>query len=58
VPDDVRLSDIEERFTRVCGKRGADVRPDFSGADDGVSAESQVVVICASLYCRVVAYVR
>jgi hypothetical protein len=26
-PDDVRLSDIERRF--VCGKRGADVRPDF-----------------------------
>jgi len=24
-------SDIEERFTcRVCGKRGADVRPDFN----------------------------
>jgi len=32
-PDDARLSDIEERFTcRVCGKRGADVRPDFNGA--------------------------
>ena len=30
-PDDVKLSDIEERFTcRVCGKRGADVRPDFN----------------------------
>jgi len=29
--DDVRLSDIEARFTcRVCGKRGADVRPDFN----------------------------
>ena len=29
--DDARLSDIEERFTcRVCGKRGADVRPDFN----------------------------
>jgi hypothetical protein len=28
--DDVRLSDIEPRFVcRVCGKRGADVRPDF-----------------------------
>jgi hypothetical protein len=27
----IRLSDIEERFTcRVCGKRGADVRPDFN----------------------------
>jgi hypothetical protein len=30
-PDAVRLSDIEERFTcRACGKRGADVRPDFN----------------------------
>ena len=29
-PDDVRLSDIEARFTcRACGKRGAVVRPDF-----------------------------
>ena len=30
-PDDARLSDIDDRFTcRVCGKRGADVRPDFN----------------------------
>jgi hypothetical protein len=29
-PDDVRLSDIEGQFTCTrCGKRGADVRPDF-----------------------------
>jgi hypothetical protein len=29
-PDDVRLSDIEPSFTcTACGKRGADVRPDF-----------------------------
>jgi hypothetical protein len=29
-PDDVRLSDIEPNFTCLaCGKRGADVRPDF-----------------------------
>ena len=29
-PDDVRLSDIEARFVcRACGKRGADVRPDW-----------------------------
>jgi hypothetical protein len=29
--DDVRLSDIEPRFTcRACGKRSADVRPDFN----------------------------
>ena len=30
-PDAVRLSDIEHRFVcEVCGKRGADVRPDFN----------------------------
>jgi hypothetical protein len=30
-PDDVRLSDIEPRFVcSACGKRGADVRPDFN----------------------------
>jgi hypothetical protein len=30
-PDDLRLSDIEGRFVcQVCGKRGADVRPDFN----------------------------
>jgi len=29
-PDDKRLSDIEPRFVcQVCGKRGADVRPNF-----------------------------
>jgi hypothetical protein len=29
-PDDVRLSDIEPKFVcSACGKRGADVRPDF-----------------------------
>jgi hypothetical protein len=35
-PDDVRLSDIEPRFVcTVCGKRGADVRPDFAPARMG-----------------------
>ena len=30
-PDDARLSDIEARFVcQACGKRGADVRPDFN----------------------------
>ena len=30
-PDDVRLSDVEDRFIcKACGKRGADVRPDFN----------------------------
>ena len=29
-PDDMRLSDIEPLFVcKACGKRGADVRPDF-----------------------------
>jgi hypothetical protein len=29
-PDDLRLSDIEPRFTcKACGKHGADARPDF-----------------------------
>jgi len=28
--DDIRLADMEEKFTcTACGKRGADVRPDF-----------------------------
>ena len=30
-PDDARLSDLEPRFVcKACGKRGADVRPDFN----------------------------
>jgi len=30
-PDEARLSDLEPRFVcSACGKRGADVRPDFS----------------------------
>ena len=29
-PDDVRLSDVEPRFTcQACGKRGADIRANF-----------------------------
>jgi hypothetical protein len=33
--DDVRLSDIEGQFTCTkCGKRGADVRPDFTKKKD------------------------
>ena len=34
-PDDVRLSDIEPRFTcQACGgRRGADVRPDWQSVD-------------------------
>jgi hypothetical protein len=37
-PDHVRLSDIEPRFTcQACGKRGADVRPDWTSADELVA---------------------
>jgi hypothetical protein len=32
--DDVRLSDLEPRFTcKACGKRGADVRPNFNARE-------------------------
>ncbi len=32
-PDDVRLSDIEDKFVcTACGKRGADIRPDWRTA--------------------------
>jgi hypothetical protein len=35
-PDDVRLSDLEPRFIcQACGRRGADVRPDFPQARMG-----------------------
>jgi hypothetical protein len=35
--DDVRLSDLEARFAcKACGKRGADVRPNFNAR--GLSA--------------------
>jgi hypothetical protein len=33
-PDDVRLSDNEPRFIcQACGRRGADVRPDWQSAE-------------------------
>jgi hypothetical protein len=33
-PDDVRLSDIEPRFTcQACGRKSADVRPDWQSAE-------------------------
>ena len=36
-PDHVRLSDIEPQFVcKACGKRGADVRPDFQGSSKRV----------------------
>ena len=34
--DDVRVSDIEDQFVcTACGKRGADIRPDFAPARMG-----------------------
>jgi hypothetical protein len=38
-PDDVRLSDLEPKFTcQVCGHKGADVRPVFEPAHIGTGA--------------------
>ena len=38
-PDEVRLSDLEPRFVRkVCGRRGADIRPNFRPARRGPAA--------------------
>jgi len=37
-PDDVRLSDLEPKFTcQACGHRGADVRPNFQPAKMGTN---------------------
>jgi hypothetical protein len=34
-PDDVRLSDLEPKFTcQVCGHKGADVRPNFGWEEE------------------------
>lgn len=41
-PDDLRLSDIEPRFTcTACGRRGADVRPDFASGRRPIALRSQ-----------------
>ena len=38
-PDDIRLSDLETRFVcQACGKRGADIRPDFNWNNEPVAA--------------------
>jgi hypothetical protein len=38
-PDEMRLSDVEPRFTcSACGRRGADVRPNFNGMSKDLSA--------------------
>ena len=39
--DDVRLSDIEGRFVcQACGRRGAEIRPDFEPAAMGTKRSS------------------
>ena len=38
-PDSLRLSDIEQLFVcQLCGKRGADVRPDFPQVKMGTAS--------------------
>ena len=45
LPDEVRLSDVEPRFTcTACGRRGADVRPDFNWNRPVVPAMGSVSV--------------
>ena len=45
-PDNVRLSDLEERFVcTVCGHRGADVRPLFEPARMGTGLPIAVAVL-------------
>jgi hypothetical protein len=42
--DDVRLSDIEPLFTcQACGKKGADVRPNFHWEEDNRRATTKRV---------------
>ena len=45
-PDDVRLSDLEARFVcKACGKRGADIRPDFHWNKPPVAATIVSVLV-------------
>jgi len=62
-PDEVRLSDIEDRFVcQVCGKRGADIRPDFPKATMGSrnavldfgSGRFEILTVCRRHCCRAV----
>jgi hypothetical protein len=40
-PDDDRLSDLEPRFTcQACGRRGADVRPNFHWEEEAPRAKA------------------
>ena len=44
-PDDVRLSDLEPRFTcQACGLRGADVRPNFHWEEEARRAKVTAAV--------------
>ncbi len=46
-PDTIRLSDIEPRFVcKACGKRGADVRPDFDWGEAPRVCEFPRLTIC------------
>lgn len=50
-PDDVRLPDLEELFVcQACGKRGADVRPDFHWKEDARRATRKPI---ASAWCLI-----
>ena len=57
-PDHVRLSDIKPRFVcKACGKRGADVRPDFHWdkppvAAMGLRLASTVILLFTDSYVR------
>jgi hypothetical protein len=43
-PDNVRLSDLEPRFVcQACGRRGADVRPNFHGSGKSRSRRWAIV---------------
>jgi hypothetical protein len=45
-PDEVRLSDLEPRFVcQACGRRGADIRPNFDGRQFVAMDETQGKVI-------------
>jgi hypothetical protein len=46
--NEVWLSDIEEQFTWTrCGKRGADVRPDFNSARRPLAGREQCIIAAA-----------
>src|ERR1700686_5909784 len=51
-PDHVRLSDLEARFVcKACGKRGADVRPDFNWNEQPVAESCSRSPLGGNLSC-------